>query len=476
MNTKFIAMLLLVVFSSCVDDGDYDIPIPKEGQDITIPTNQLTTFKALYGKYAQAVANDKLIAIIDEDEELYIEGYVVSSDQAGNFFEELIIQNKVDGSNPDDDPRLGIRLDINVGSLSDTYEFGRKIYVKLSGLTIGESNGVLTIAKGEDQSLEQIQEFEYRTIVIRTPEVATITPKIASLIELTDADENTLIQLDNMQIKNSELALTYAGEGIDEFDGFRTLESCDTNLSILLQTSTFADFKSLQVPQKKGSITGVFTRDFGDDFNVLVINSVTDVDFTDDNRCDPMQFSCGLADTVGMANLFYDNFQSQTNNRLITGNGWTNYIEAGSEGWEAYTATGTNASLDRSARMQSASSGDVSNVAWLISPPINLDVQDGETLRFKTSNSFADSSDMQVLYASNWDGTEANVSNATWSILSDAYIVKDTDYFGSWFNSGNVDLSCLTGTIHIAFKYIGSGNPTFDGTYELDEVRIDYVP
>src|SRR5690606_26662488 len=199
---KIIIPLLLVVFSACVDDGDYGIPISKEEQqNIIIPLNKLITFKAIYGRYAQAVASGKSIAIIDKDEELYIEGYVVSSDQSGNFFEELIIQNKVDDSNPDEDPRLGIRLDINVGSLSDTYEFGRKIYVKLSGLTIGESNGVLTIAKGEDQNLEQIQEFEYRKIVIRTSEVVKIVPKkITSLIDLTKADENTLIQLNDMQL------------------------------------------------------------------------------------------------------------------------------------------------------------------------------------------------------------------------------------------------------------------------------------
>src|SRR5690606_32431511 len=98
--------------------------------------------------------------------------------------------------------------DINVGSLSDTYEFGRKIYIKLNGLTVGESNGVLTIGKGEDQKVEQIQEFEYRNIILRTPEVVSITPKIASLIDLTDADENTLIHMENNEIKNSELALS----------------------------------------------------------------------------------------------------------------------------------------------------------------------------------------------------------------------------------------------------------------------------
>src|SRR5690606_26626154 len=339
MRAKIIILGMLIVFSSCIEDGDYSIPKPKEEESIIIPENKIITFKAVYERYAQAVAKNRHIAIIDKDEDLYIEGYVVSSDQSGNFFEELIIQNKTDANNPDEDPRLGMRLDINVGSLSDTYEFGRKVYVKLGGLSIGESNGVLTLGKGEDQSLEQIQEFEYRSIVIRTSEVATITPKIVSLLELTETDENTLIQLNNMQVKGSELPLTYAGEGIDEYDGFRTLENCDTNLSILLQTSTFANFKSLQVPQKRGSMTCVFTRDFGDEFNVLVINSITDIQFTDEVRCDPLHSSCGIAASVGAGNLFYDNFQSQTNNRLITGNGWTNYIEAGTKGWEAYTAT-----------------------------------------------------------------------------------------------------------------------------------------
>ena len=41
---------------------------------------------------------------------VYIEGYVVSSDKAGNFFEELIIQNKIDDSSPDSDPRLGFKI------------------------------------------------------------------------------------------------------------------------------------------------------------------------------------------------------------------------------------------------------------------------------------------------------------------------------------------------------------------------------
>jgi hypothetical protein len=83
---------------------------------------------------------------------------------------------------------------------------------------------------------------------------------------------------------------------------------------------------------------------------------------------------------------------------------------------------------------------------------------------------------MEVLYSLDWDGTEANITSATWGVLSAAYVVKDTDSFVPWFNSGNVDLTCANGTIYIAFKYTGSGQDSFDGVYELDEVSIDYVP
>lgn len=474
-KNRFLAFLFFLVIS-CVNDGDFGIPVPDDEGQITIPANKIITFKAIYERYEQAINNGALIATIGLDEDLYIEGYVVSSDAAGNFFEELIIQNKVDDSNPDNDPRLGIKIDINVSSLSDTYEQGRKVYVKLKGLTIGEANGVLTIARGEGQRLEQIQEFEYRAIIIRTPEVVSIAPKKASLRDLTAADKNTLITLEQMQLNRFELGATYASESIDAFDGFRTLESCDSGISVVMQTSTFSDFKNLIVPQGQGNITGIFSRDFRDDFNVFIINSATDVDFSNTERCDPIELSCGLSDTVGMGNLFAEDFESQRNNRLIEGNGWTNYIEEGSEGWEAWSSTSTNASLGRSARFQSASSGDVNNIGWLITPAINLDNQQGETLRFKTSNSRADNSYMEVLYALDWDGTEANITSATWGVLSAAYVVKDTDSFVPWFDSGIVDLSCVTGTIHIAFKFTGGGQDTFDGVYELDDVSIDFVP
>ncbi len=459
--------------ASCIKNEDYSVP------DISviepdIPQEQITTFKAIKGLYDQAVNGGNATVMIPNEPGLYIEGYVVSSDKSGNFFEELIIQNKTDESNPDHDPRLGFKVDINVSNLSDTYQFGQKVYVKLNGLTIGETSGVLTIGKGDAVTVKQIQATEYKSIIIRSREVAEIEAKITGPADLTEWDQNTLIQLNNIQLNRFELGATFASESFDEFDGLRLLESCDSGISMVLQTSTFSDFRSLVVPHGKGQVTGIFSRDFRDDFNVLILNSSEDINFKDNERCDPLELSCGIATTLGTGNLFMEDFESQKNNKPITGNGWTNYIETGSEAWEAYSSSSSNASLGRSARFKSASSGDDSNIGWLITPAINLDTQDGETLRFKTSNSQADSSFLEVLYTSDWDGDEAHVTSATWGVLSAAYVVKDTDSFVPWFNSGNVDLSCITGTIHIAFKYTGSGQDTFDGVYELDDIHIDY--
>ncbi|MBJ6367575.1 DUF5689 domain-containing protein [Snuella sedimenti] len=472
MVVSLYTMLFLV---ACVKDNDYKIP-DVSIQEPNIPSDKITSFQAIKSRFEQAKANELPIAIIKSDEELYIEGYVISSDKAGNFFEELIIQNKMDDSNPDTDPRLGFRLSVNVSNLSDTYEVGRKVYVKMNGLTVGESNGVMVIGKGEGIQVEQIQEYEYKDIIIRSTEIVELIPKVSTLLDLTEADENTLVQLENMQIHRHQRGFTYAGEGIDEFDGLRTLESCSDIGTIALQTSTFSDFKSLQVPQLKGTVKGIFARDFSDEQNVLIVNSIADINFNEEARCDPTELDCGIALEGGTENLFFEDFQSQTNNRLITGNGWTNYIEVGSEGWEAFTATGTNASLGRSARMRSASSGDASNIAWLITPAINLDGYNEVTLQFKTSSSFADGSQMEVMYSLDWDGLEEHITSATWGILSAGYIVKDSDFFGEWFSSGKVDLSCATGTMYIAFKYTGSGKSAFDGTYELDDVRIDFKP
>ena len=462
-------LCIMTIMLSCITENDFEVPEPTEIVAIDLTGLQETTFTAVKSAYEQAIAQGLSIATFEDD--LYITGYVVSSDQAGSFFEELIVQNVPDGSTIVTNPRLGFKVSINVSKLYQTYEFGRKVYIKLKGLSVGELNGVLVIGKGS-RRIEQIQSFEYREYVIRSPEVLPIQPKVTTILDLSEADENTYIQLEDVQFTRYMLALTYAGEASDEFDGLRTLESCQDFSTVTIQTSTFANFKSLNLPRFKGQLKGVYSRDFRDAFNVIVLNTSADVKFDNETRCDPIELNCGLAPNSGSTVVFSDDFETQPGSGLIKGHGWTNFIEAGSEGFESYKDTGTNASQGVSARIGSYASGDIRNVAWLITPEINLDVLTGATLTFETSNSFADNSTMEVLYSNDWDGTPDGISKANWAVLSAAYIAQNSDAFAGWYTSGIIDLDCGSGKTHIAFKYAGSGDQGFDGTYELDNIAI----
>jgi hypothetical protein len=80
---------------------------------------------------------------------------------------------------------------------------------------------------------------------------------------------------------------------------------------------------------------------------------------------------------------------------------------------------------------------------------------------------------LELLFSAIWDGSPENVPIAGWDVLSAAYIVQNDDDFVAWFSSGKVDMSCVNGSGYIAWKYVGSGNQAFDGTYELDEIEIE---
>lgn len=474
---KFILLLIgLVAFNSCVEDDDFSIP----NTQIVEPnlTGNVIEISSVSGQLAQEQGNsmldysdrDTVFTYPSDGPDQFVSGYIVSSDEGGNYFEELILQNSPEN------PTMGIRVLVDVNPLFTRYEVGRKVFVKVNGLSIGISNGVLSLGPLDGNFIGKIPAASEEDFIQRSTEVATIVPLPLEIGDFTEDKTNLMVELNNVQFNRSQALapniLSYASESFDQFDGERLLESCVNGATTIFATSTFSDFKGLSLPSGQGSMVAVLQRNFfGDAFNI-VVNSPEDINFDNPERCDPIILSCGLG-TAGNNNLFADDFESQTPFSLVTGNGWTNFIQEGTEGWEAFTQGGTNASQGISARVGSFGSGDASSIAWLITPQVDLDANNGVTFQFESSNSFSDGSEMEVLFSKDWDGTEAGITNATWGLVEDARVVQDSDFFGDWFESGVVDLSCETGQIYLAFRYTGSGNAAFDGTYELDFVSID---
>ncbi len=484
-----IAMVLLI---SCVEDDDFAVP------DLTVEEpnleGEVIAIDGLVSLYEQAL-NQAVLDLgfdpddLDFDQDLFdealenirngftldlsestqfISGYVISSDESGNWFEELILQNAAEN------PNAGVRVLVDVNPLFSRYEVGRRVFVKLRGLHIGDNNGVLTL--GVTNGLEKIAAAVESDFIRRSTEVGTLVPLEISISDFDESLENLYVRLSDMQFIREEAidaSFTFAAEPTDEFDGERTLMNCANNQMVILSTSTFSDFKALSLPTGRGTIDGILTRNFfGNVFN-FVINDTSTIVFDQTNRCDPALIDCGVAGNAGSVILFEDFFETQNTNEPISGNGWTNFTEVGTEAWEAFSSGGQNASLGISARIGSFMSGDTSTIAWLVTPQLNLDAQDGETLQFMTSNSFSDGSVLELLFSSDWDGVPENIPSTTWSILSAGVIVENDEFFGNWVDSGIIDLSCIEESGYIGFRYIGSGASELDGTYELDEIQIN---
>lgn len=458
----FYIFLILFLLNSCVENDDFALP---EALD-TVPEEMEPNIdlNALVGTFYQDPEE-----IITFEKDLIFEAYVVSSDEAGNFYKELIVQDKPEN------PTAGLNIRLNMNSYSQLYNFGRKLLINARGLSIGEMNGVATLGVVNGKQIENIPQSLISEHIFRTGEVATIVPLKLESLQFQDRYENLFIALENVQFSyflvDPQNPFTYAGEDVDEFDGERLVESCTGDFPFILSTSTYADFSTFKLPSGSGNLRGILTRDFYDEFYTIYLNAPTDIHLTG-ARCEKETLDCGLAETSGSKILFSEDFSDQTNNKPIKGNGWKLVVEEGSEEWEAFTATGTNASLGRSARMRPSGSGDRKTISWLITPAINFDTNSGEVLSFKTSTSFANGSMLEVMISTDWDGTEENFLAAHWKSLSAAYIAQNIDFFGDWISSGNIDLSCVEGKGYIGFKYTGSDSPYYDGIYELDEVMV----
>jgi hypothetical protein len=153
---------------------------------------------------------------------------------------------------------------------------------------------------------------------------------------------------------------------------------------------------------------------------------------------------------------------------------WTSYVQAGSVHWFE-KETDNNGYIE----FTSYQSGEVSNIAWAISPKINLDNSIDEVLTFNTSSEYVTNSanKIEVYYSSNFDGT--NVLSATWTPINATIANNNTNISNTDSNgninifSGEIDLSTITGNIYIAFKGIGSGtNTALDGSLRLDNIKI----
>ena len=465
---KSLKLMLILVASvamtSCVQDDDYTIPSSLGDEENKALTLLLETGNEL--SFAEVKALYQGGEFIDpEDTNVYVKGYVSSSDQTGNFFKEFFIQDSPTN------PTSGLKVILNQVDTYNQFNLGREVYISLQGLYIGEErvgNGVITIGGGTETdqygtTVTSLNEIQIRQKVLRSSVTETITPLNIGLTAINGDHVGLLVKVDNVEFADDEVGLANDPIGLnyfdptETFDTKRTLQDCSgfEYSQFILETSSFASFKNEELPDKNGSITAVVSKTFDGASLILALNSTDDVDMKNPR--------CTLLDIEDFDVVFNEGFDNGLGD-------WEVINTLGTQEWYASSYQG-----EGYVRGSAYDDGDILEmISWLISPSIDFDANENERLILQVADAFSNGQPLKAYYSNDYvSGT--NPDDATWIEIGASEIAalpENTGFFNNVYDAtGLINISMIEGDAVLAFVY-DSDDASISSTLDLSNVQI----
>lgn len=215
--------------------------------------------------------------VVQIQEDLILEGYVISSDRAGNFFGELYLQDALSN------PSKGIQLEMDLRESHLKFPLGSKVYVKLKGLYLSKKGNNIRIGSAFSSfgniSIGRIPSGKVlEHLFVSCDGGGIVDPVVTTIPEMNSLPSNIVVQLQSVEFADEILGDTYA---IAEEETERTIQDCDEN-EVMLVNSGYADFQAESLPENNGTLTAILTKD--GDVPQLFVRTLEDVNFTEE-RC-----------------------------------------------------------------------------------------------------------------------------------------------------------------------------------------------
>lgn len=264
-DLKYIIFALAcTLFASCMGDGfaEPDLSNSPYGNNELTESN-LLTIAQLKVKYASYINNSTMTEVT---EDIQIKGVVTGNDVGGNIYNEISLQ----------DATGALLVCINQGGLYGYLPVGQEVLISLKGLMIGgygqqlEIGGIYTNSKTGAQSIGRMSRYMWDSHykLIGRPDASKVEPEVFDQSKLTDANYlaancGKLMTIKNVVLKDANGKRVYAPD-----DGSVALTANCANRafknisssSLVLRTSTYADFANQVMPTEALDITGIFTR------------------------------------------------------------------------------------------------------------------------------------------------------------------------------------------------------------------------
>lgn len=448
-NLKLILTVgLLSTLVGCVNGDDYNTPdLSGECVDIAA-TKSVQDIAVLANSTAQQYTNDD-----------FIEAYVTSSDEGGNFYKSISLVS-LDGTK-------GFTMPVDAYNLYTKFEPGRKVTINMKNRHFHNNTQIASLEIGSlynndtpdipgDDRVGRISGVEYENIINRSctkVDEETIVRRMTIAQAKNNQYTNMLIEFDAVQFTDGSVGGKYYDDNYPALNfssptypsnigGATNHEIVDRSGSkIFLRVSEFATFSGNQIPALSGKIRGVLTK-YNNDFQFMV-RTINDVKLTDPR----------------IVPLFEETFTSNWND-------WTKFSVSGAQVWTLNTTFGNPGSC----ALMSGFSGGVNNVNedWLISPAINLSSVSTATLTFDNASRFAGNL-LEVYVSTNYNSGAPNT--ATWTQITGFTLDTNTGSY-IWTNSGGINISSYTGSsnFRVAFRYTSTASAS--RTWEIDNVKV----
>lgn len=249
--TALLALAGSVSLSSC--DDDFERP------PMVVPTAKRhanTTIAELKTKFYTGESNyATLVEKRDDGTDYIIKGRVISSDQAGNFYKQLVIEDETGA----------IQVNIDSYDLYKSYQYGQEIVIDVTGLYVGAYGKLMQIGSTPNNNYPGRIASDLATKQIEVNGLAEPEKVVAG--EYTIAALNELIS-NQEEFLAKQCRLVSIKDVTFKDAGKATLADKDKNTSrtisdgtgdMIVYTSGYSDFYDYYCPEGKGTIVGILS-------------------------------------------------------------------------------------------------------------------------------------------------------------------------------------------------------------------------
>ncbi|WP_293875568.1 DUF5689 domain-containing protein [Flavobacterium sp.] len=433
--------IALITISSCTKSDTYNAV----SQEVT--TYNFTTTKSVAD--INILANSTPTVYTGDD---IIEAYVTSTDAAGTFYKSLSLQDVQTGSTTP----IGFSISADQTMLFKRGFFaGRKIYIKLKGLAIAKVYGSMQIGLIDPADATKLTgisgtvlaNYLFPSAVIVNED--TLVRHLSLADAASDAVQNTLVEIDNVQFADNSIARTFFD--IDS-GGFATnhdlVDATIGGTTRYCRISQYAIFSADNVPAGRGSIRGVMTK-YSSDFQ-FIVRSEADFHLTNPR-------------TYTFFSSLNENFSSFANSQVTFPN-YLNFSPVGTKRWL----------IKAGALEMSAFSGAVErNKAYFVIP---VDMTAASTFKFDIKVGYFTNSLGLKIYRTADYVPGMKISDATLYDITTSFTLPSasTTAFSS---AGTYNIpTTVTGNGYFVFEYTGTNittGPPVTTTVDIDNIVVN---